>query len=169
MHCPPSIPFHFYSQPLFTAVFPAQMAAADGGVSVCVCSCTCLCVSTLWGPIQINCSVVCTLAPNDKKWTRACTHACVHECVVYTQILQQMQTHTDIHTFKHQWGNPCLSVSPVLSVLLCLCSHCNSVWSWLLLCHSHILACVVTNTQTLQLCEIHCKANPWWGNYFSSL
>lgn len=73
----------------------------------------------------------------------------MHARVVHTDSQTYIHTHIEIYTlFQHQWGNPCLSVSSVLSVLLCLCTHCNSVWSWLLLCHSHIHACTVTNTQT---------------------
>lgn len=129
-------PFHFYSQPLF----PAQMAAADGRVGVCLCVCEPQHRSTV---PYYPCS----------------PPVCMHACAVYTHTNTcklYTQTERDVHTFRHQWGNPCLSGSSVLSVLLRLRSHCNSLW--LLLCHSHIHACTVTNT--LQLCENHCKGNP---------
>ena len=113
---------HSYSRPLFPAVFPAQMAAADGRVGVCLGVCVCVCTP---------------VTKKEKK--KACM------CITHTW---------DVHTPEHQWGNPCLSVSSVLSVLLRLRSHCNSVWSWLPRCHSHIHARTVPNTNTLQLCEI---------------
>ena len=96
-----------------------------------------------------------------------CVRVCVHSRYKKKKKACMCVTHTwDVHTPEHQWGNPCLSVSTVLSVLLRLRSHCNSVWSWLPQCHSHIHARTVPNTNTLQLCETQLqKENPRRENW----
>ena len=65
---------------------------------------------------------------------------------------------TEEHTLPHAAGGTLVYLFlPDLSVLIGLCSHRNSLWSWLPRCRPRVHAPSNTSTQhTLQLCEIYC-------------
>lgn len=159
----PIYPFPF----LLSASSPCCVSRADGccrrwrwlcvHVFVYVYACECF--------ARPNTDQLCRRSHVHPLWQDTCIQTCM--CRTYirhrTEPDTHLQTHRYVHTFSHQWGNPCLSVSSLLSVPLRLDSHRNSVWSWLLPCHSHMHACTATNT--LLLCEICSKGNPWWENW----
>lgn len=145
-HCSQSIPFPFLLSASFTpSMFPAQMAAADGGTAaVCVCE-------------RSASPVVRTFPPNDKKTQTTCTHMWTHGSTrVKTNTLLATREKTLVLVFfLFPWSPQCCYISARITIQFrvgCLC-----------VIHTYVPGTVTNrHIDTLQLCEILCKGNPRW-------
>lgn len=141
--------------------------------------CCCLFMEAVWPTVRLQVSgswnkkcILAFLFPAAAQTAAVASHMCEYfanpntDRLLYAPLKMKKNVcmRTCIYTHIHTQINTLSATSGETLVYLFLqpCQCCYVSARIVILCHSHMHA----RTNTLQLCEIHCKGNPWWGKHW---